>query len=397
MGNNTTAQFKESVQRELFENIVPFWVKHTRDNVHGGFYGRINNNLQIYKKADKSLILTVRVLWTFSALQRLKEDDDYLQMAEHAYRFLSEKFLDRKYGGAFWLVDYQGRVLETKKKIYGQAFTIYALAEYYSAFNRQQALEQAVNIYNLIEANNHDNANLGYFEAANRDWTETEEMRLSEVDMNEVKSMNTHLHLMEAYTNLYRVWPDKKLKQRLKELIEVFTKHIIDNKKYHLQLFFNEFWHVKSDIVSFGHDIEASWLLCETADVLENDQLKKSVENNALKMVDAVIKDGFNENDAIYVEMNGKGEIFKKIQWWQQAEAVVGLLNAFKISRDEKYYNHARNAWSFIEKAFADKKNGEWFYELDEDGRPTESYCKVSEWKGPYHNSRACMEILKRS
>jgi len=393
---NNITEFRNRVHSELYENIVPFWVKNTMDKEFGGFYGRISNDLKLIKKARKSLILTARILWTFSALYRIEEKDEYLKMAEHGYRFLLDKFLDRKYGGAFWLVDYEGSVLETKKKIYGQAFSIYALVEYYSAVKDQDALERAITIFKLIEENNHDNENLGYFEAANRDWSATEEMRLSEVDMNEVKSMNTHLHLMEAYTNLYRVWGDKTLKLRLKELIKVFLDHIINPHNFHLQLFFDEFWKPKSDIVSFGHDIEASWLLCETADVLDDEKLGVTIKNAALKLVDAALRDGFSEKNAIYTEMNGKGEIFKNIQWWQQAESVVGLLNAFKISQSEKYYMLALNAWKFVENYFIDKNNGEWFYEINEDDLPTETYCKVSEWKGPYHNTRACLEIIKR-
>ena len=396
MDINNITEFRNRVHSELYENIVPFWVKNTMDKEFGGFYGRISNDLKLIKKARKSLILTARILWTFSALYRIEEKDEYLKMAEHGYRFLLDKFLDRKYGGAFWLVDYEGSVLETKKKIYGQAFSIYALVEYYSAVKDQDALERAIGIFKLIENNNHDDENLGYFEAANRDWSATEEMRLSEVDMNEVKSMNTHLHLMEAYTNLYRVWGDKKLELRLKELIKVFIDHIINPHNNHLQLFFDEFWMPKSDIVSFGHDIEASWLLCETAEVLDDEKLGETIKNVSLKLVEATLRDGFSEKDAIYTEMNGKGKIFKNIQWWQQAESVVGLLNAFKFSQSEKYYKHAYNAWQFIENYFIDKQNGEWFYEINENGLPTESYCKVSEWKGPYHNSRACLEIIKR-
>ncbi len=396
MDINNITEFRNRVHSELYENIVPFWVKNTMDKEFGGFYGRISNDLKLIKKARKSLILTARILWTFSALYRIEEKDEYLKMAEHGYRFLLDKFLDRKYGGAFWLVDYEGSVLETKKKIYGQAFSIYALVEYYSAVKDQDALERAIGIFKLIENNNHDDENLGYFEAANRDWSATEEMRLSEVDMNEVKSMNTHLHLMEAYTNLYRVWGDKKLELRLKELIKVFIDHIINPHNNHLQLFFDEFWMPKSDIVSFGHDIEASWLLCETAEVLDDEKLGETIKNVSLKLVEATLRDGFSEKDAIYTEMNGKGKIFKNIQWWQQAESIVGLLNAFKFSQSEKYYKYAYNAWQFIENYFIDKQNGEWFYEINENGLPTESYCKVSEWKGPYHNSRACLEIIKR-
>jgi len=389
-------EFRKAVYKELYDNIIPFWTRYAMDFEYGGYYGRIKNNLAIEKKARKSLILTARIIWSFSTLYHLDQKEKYLKMAEHGYRFLMDKFFDQKYGGTFWLVDYEGVVLDAKKKIYGQAFTIYALVEYYTATGTREALDNAVMIFNLIEKNNHDKQNFGYFEASNRDWSTTEEMRLSEVDMNEVKSMNTHLHLMEAYSALYRVWKDEKLKIRLEELVSIFLDYIIDMKTYHLKLFFDELWKVKSNTISFGHDIETSWLLCEAADLLDSAKLKTKIEELGIKMVDVTLGEGFSKKNAIYTERNEKGILLKNIQWWQQAEAVVGLLNAFKISGDEKYLIHAQKAWDFIETYFADRKNGEWFYEITEDNLPEPSYNKVSEWKGPYHNIRACLEIIKR-
>jgi len=396
MESRDIKNFRERVRKELFGNIVPFWIIHTMDKEFGGFFGRISNDLKVEKEAQKSLILIARIVWTFSALFRFEQKPEYLRMAKHGYDFLIDKFLDNKYGGTYWLVDYEGSVLVALKKIYGQAFSIYAFVEYYSATREQDALDNAIQIYELIEKNNYDKENQGYMEAANRDWSTTEEMRLSEVDMNEVKSMNTHLHLMEAYTSLYRVWKDEGLKAKLEELINVFINHIIDPETLHLKLFFDEVWNVKSKSVSFGHDIEAGWLLCEAVDVLENSVLKEKVHSLILKMADVTLKEGFSEQTAIYTEMDGDGSLDKNIQWWPQSEAVVGLLNAFDVSGHELYLFQAEKAWKFIESNFVDKKFGEWFYEVDNNNSPVKELNKVSEWKGPYHNSRACIEILKR-
>ena len=388
--------FREKVRSELFDNIIPFWINYTQDEEYGGFYGRITNDLQIDKEAPKSLILTTRILWTFSALFREKSDPEYLMMARRAYEFLNTKFFDDKFGGVFWLVDYKGNVLVDQKKIYGQAFIIYALSEFYAATSEQQALEQAISIYNLVEKYNYDSNNRGYFETSNRDWTIAEEMRLSEVDMDEKKSMNTHLHLMEAYTTLFRHWPDPILKEKLKEIINVLIEFIIDKNSNHFKLFFDDLWNVKSNAISFGHDIEGSWLLCEAAEELGESQLIDKVRSIALQIVSATIRDGFDERCAIFSEQNEDGSLERKTDWWQQAEAIVGFVNAFQLTKEPEYLEWAIIGWDFIESNFVDRKHGEWFYEIGENGKPNDKQYKVSEWKGPYHNGRACLEILRR-
>jgi mannobiose 2-epimerase len=396
MEKKSVKEFSDSVESELSDNIVPFWLMHTRDCRNGGFYGRISNDLVIKKKAHKSLILTARILWTFAALHHFSPWDEYLRMAEHAYASLLKHFFDEEYGGAFWLVDYKGKVINEKKKIYGQAFTIYALSEFYGTTGRVEILDKALEIYRLIEKHNYDRQYKGYFETSNRDWTIAEEMRLSEVDMNEMKSMNTHLHLLEAYTNLYRYWPDPELKKRLKELIDVFISFIIDPQTDHFKLFFDERWNRKSDSISFGHDIEGSWLLCEAAAIVDDEALKEQIKKIAIDMVNATMKEGFSERFGIFAEMNGDGTVFREVHWWQQAEAVVGFINAYQITSDSLFLDWAVKAWKYITDTLVDRTHGEWFYEISEDGKPDNQRYKVSEWKGPYHNGRACLEILKR-
>jgi len=226
METDAIRQFYDEVERELFGNIIPFWLDKTQDTENGGFYGRILNNLSIERGAPKSLILNARILWTFSALFKFRENEAYLHMARRASDYLKNYFYDPQFGGVFWLVDSTGKVIDDKKRIYGQAFMIYALAEFYSATKHRNVLDEAISIYNLIEKHNYDKKHLGYLETSNRNWTIAEEMRLSEVDMNEMKSMNTHLHLMEAYAALYSVWPDSNLKQKLTELIHDFEAYI---------------------------------------------------------------------------------------------------------------------------------------------------------------------------
>ena len=286
MESNTILVFCKRVEKELFENITPFWINYSKDNESGGFYGRISNDLVVDHEAPKSLILNTRILWTFSVLYQFRENEEFLYMAERAYNYIINHFFDHEMGGVYWLLDYKGQVIDNRKKIYGQAFTIYAFTEYYAATQNEKALEHAKSVFKLIEQHNFDKENTGYFEASNRNWTIAEDLRLSATDMNEKKSMNTHLHLIEAYTTLYKFWKDDLLKSRLIGLMNNFTTHIINPDTYHFILFQDELWQSKSDHVSFGHDIEGSWLLCEAAKILGDSELIQKTNDVAVKMVE---------------------------------------------------------------------------------------------------------------
>lgn len=390
-------QFREKVENNLFENIIPFWLRHSVDVENGGFYGRISNDLIIDTMAPKSLILISRILWSFSALYQFRPAQQYLDLASRAYDYLQDKFLDKEHGGYYWLVDHKGKAIEDMKKIYGQAFVIYSFCEYYTASGDKSALDNAIVVFELIEKYNHDDEFKGYFEASHRNWSIAENMRLSEVDMAEKKSMNTHLHMMEAYTNLFRFWKDERICVRLRELIQCHLNHIIDPDTNHLRMFFDERWNPKSSVVSFGHDIETSWLLCEAANVLGDDGLIARVRELALKMVTVTAREGISEPGAIYAEKNGNGETSANgFDWWPQAEAVVGFLNAFQYSGRESDLAMAMRLWDFIENNLVDTEFGEWFYAVTSAGLPNPGRSKVCEWKGPYHNSRSCIEILNR-
>jgi len=391
-------QFRNRISRNLNENIIPFWMTHAIDRQNGGFYGRITNDLRIEKNAPRGLILIGRILWTFSALYRYDKNESYLTVAQRAYQYLTDKFIDRKYGGAFWMITPQGEPTEDLKKIYGQAFAIYAFSEYYAATGEKAALEEALDIFHLIETYCHDSANLGYLEAANRDWSPTENLQLSAVDLNEKKSMNSHLHLLEALANLLRVSRDDLVRSRLREMIECHLDFIINPATNHLSLFFDEFWNRKSEVISFGHDIEASWLLCEAAEVLGEKATISKVQQTTLKMVAAVAAEGFTEKGALIMEKDAAGNLLRTgFDWWPQAEAVVGLLNAYEIGGNFDYIQRALRTWDFIEKYFVDNQYGEWFYEVSGEGVPNPNKYKVSEWKCPYHNVRTCLEVLRRT
>ncbi|MGG1612287.1 AGE family epimerase/isomerase [Paenibacillus phoenicis] len=391
-----THDWKVQLQQELQGNILPFWIEHTIDWQHGGFVGYIDEQLNKHPEADKGLVLHARILWTFASAYRRFPDPKYLEIAERAYDYLKTHFVDPQYGGFYWMVDVQGRPVQDKKQVYGQAFVIYALTEYYRATSSEEALEQAVNLYRLLEQHSYDPVHKGYVEALSRDWKPTGDLSLSNKDLNEKKSMNTHLHVLEAYTNLYRVWKSSELRGSLSELIEVTLEQIIDPKTAHFLLFFDDGWQVKGHHVSYGHDIEGSWLLVEAAEVLGEPALLQRVKETALKMADAVYAEGVDRDGGIWNEADPNGLTDDNKDWWPQAEAMVGFYNAYQLTGDPKYRAAAANSWSFIQTYLVDRKHGEWFWGVDRGGAPLPGEPKVSPWKCPYHNSRACLEMLER-
>ena len=283
-----------------------------------------------------------------------------------------------------------------KKRVYGQAFTVFALAEYYEATHSEEVLRRAMHLFEIIEETSHDPKYGGYFETYERDWTLARDQRLSEADMNEKKSMNTHLHMLEAYANLSRTCQGEKLGQRLRELIEIFLNRIIDPKNHHFLLFFEEDWKPKSEIVSFGHDIEGSWLLCEAAEICGDPQLLKSVQDEALQMAQAVYDEAVDSDGGIFHEAEHGQIIDRDKHWWPQSEAVIGFLNAFRLSGREQFRVAADRSWEFIDKYIIDHRHGEWFWTVSRDGVPSKDKFKVDEWKCPYHNSRMCFEAMAR-
>jgi mannobiose 2-epimerase len=388
--------FIQSVQEELQNNLLPFWLQKSTDIEHGGFIGWMSNEGIIDPVSPKALILNTRLLWTFSALYRFNEDERCRELARRAYDYLQTFFWDTQHGGAFWQVNYQGNLLDDSKKIYGQAFYIYALSEYFLAFSEQAALDRATELFSLIDSASHDDTLGGYIEVCNRDWSIAEDLRLSDKDMDEKKSMNNHLHVLEAYTNLYRILPEVKLKTRLAELLELFAKHIIDSNTGHMNHFFDDNWKPKSQNYTFGHDIEASWLLCEAAEALGDPNITSQTENLALNLARITLVEGlYNDGGLCYEGQAGKITDPNR-EWWPQAETVVGFLNAYQLCGEESFLVAARKTWDFITNYIVDKKHGDWFWRIDENGRPDMNEPKVSQWKGPYHSVRMCIEATRR-
>jgi cellobiose epimerase len=384
----------EALRNNLEKNILSYWIENTLDENHGGFVGHIHSNNEVLKTAEKGAILNSRILWTFSMAAQTLQNEKYPETAHRAYQYIKDFFIDKTYGGIFWSVDYKGNPTERKKQIYAQSFAIYGLAEYYKLTKKQEALQLAVDIYRLIESHSFDPVYDGYIEAFTEDWKDLEDVRLSPKEINSKKTMNTHLHIMEAFTNLYRVWPDRMLYYSLKNLIRVFIQYFIKNS-FHLQLFFDEKWNPLDRIVSFGHDIECSWLLAEAAEILGDKSLISETRKIAVKMTDAC-EPGFTADGGLMYEIEEDGKPDTDKHWWPQAEALVGLVNTFQITNNEKYIRKTYKMWDFIDSHLVDKNHGEWFYKVNQEGHPSPENEKVGFWKCPYHNSRACFEVISR-
>ena len=352
-------EFSQKAAAQLYGNILPFWCGPALDHEQGGWMAWLSNDLKPDRARPKGLILNTRILWTFSAVHRAGPQPLFRQMADRALDVVLHQFWDQEHGGAFWRLDGNGRVLDDSKKTYGQAFCIYALAEYVRAFGGAEALARARELFELLERHAHDPVGGGYWEVRRRDWSEAgPEARLSDRDMNEKKSMNNHLHVLEAFAVLSQVWDDPRVKLRLRELISLFEERILDARTGHFQHFFDEQWKVRSDTCTYGHDIEGSWLLCEAAEALADAPLLRRIEAVALRLAETALREGVGADGGLCYEGRSGKVIDSGREWWPLAEAAVGFLNAWQLSGDVKYYTAARRAWDYIEGHLVDRVHG---------------------------------------
>ena len=392
--NNT--DFRRQLQDELTGNILPFWMTQAVDRVNGGFYGALTNDLVVHNEEPRSAILCARILWTYAAAYRRLGDEEYLSMARRAYNYLTDVFLDPQYGGLYWSVDALGKAVFTRKHHYAQAFGIYGLSEYYRATGQPESLELAQALFHLLEKHAYDPVYGGYIEGSGRKWEPLADMRLSERDLNSRKSMNTMLHILEAYTNLLRVWPDAALRAQHRLLIDTFQKHIVDPSTGHFKLFFDDRWNSLLENVSYGHDIEGSWLLVEAAEAQADPALLEQVRETAVQIASAVYEDGLEPDGSLPYEAGPHGLVDSHKSWWVHAEAMLGFYNAYQLSGQERFRQAAYRIWDYIQDRMVDRTYGDWLKRLQRDGTPDQASYKVGPWECPYHHSRACFEMLDR-
>lgn len=406
---NELMSFRELFLKELHENILAFWMKFGVEKEGHGFYGAADLKGNPVAEAPKSCVLNARILWTFSEAAIHFKNNQYAAIADKAFRVLEDDFADKIHGGYFMSIDSNNRPLDTIKHTYAQAFVLYALSKYYE-FRPSEELKKAISGYfEFLEEKSKDKINPGYFEAFTRDWQLYSENRMA--DNNEPRSMNTHLHILEAYAAFYKVSKNELAGKRLKELLQLFIEKII-RKSGHLGIFYNELFEEAASsrgICSFGHDIEASWLLWEAAEILDDHEITAQMKPLSIKMLDAVDRVGVDKDGGLFLESTRFGSHLRTNKhWWPQAETLVAFMNGFEISSDKKYWEKLKLSWNFVDTYVIDHVNGEWFtkvnrlgvpYLIEPEDDPSPYYrndWKIDPWKCPYHNGRAMMELVKR-
>ncbi|MEZ7516653.1 AGE family epimerase/isomerase [Flavobacterium frigidarium] len=387
-------QLKAELTAELY-NILSYWSDNTMDNKNGGFVGQIDGNNEIVSDAEKGSVLNARILWTFSSSYQLSKNEKHKNVAKRAFDYLSTHFYDAESGGLFWSINADTSPKDTKNQIYALAFAIYGLSEYYIISKDEKALEMAINLYHKIQQYSYDPINKGYLEAFTRDWQNIDDLRLSDKDANEKKTMNTHLHIVEGFANLYKVWKDETLRNVIVELLETIETHFINEKTGHLHLFFDEKWVEKPDVISYGHDIEAAWLLQQCAEIVDDKKLIANYKKYALQMTNATLE-GIDTDGGLWYEFDPEtNELIDEKHWWPQAELLIGFYNAYQLTGNENYFEVVLKNWEFIKTHIVDSQNGEWFWGVNRDYSLIEKD-KAGFWKCPYHNGRACLELINR-
>lgn len=408
--NQTIDMLKTEMKDVVENNILSFWLK-MQDEENGGFYGRMTGEGHLEKQADKGCILNARILWSFSAAYRVLKKPEYLAAATRAKDYILQHFIDREFGGAYWSLNYKGQPIDTKKQFYAIGFVIYGLTEYVRATGDVEAFQEAMALYHCIEEHSIDPKYGGYIEAQTREWNDIEDMRLSDLDANYPKSQNTHLHIIEPYTNLYRTMQEvealktlpnfesekNRVEVSLRNLITIFTDIILNTDTHHLDLFFDMDWTRGAGwLESYGHDIECSWLMHEAALVLGDKDVLMKVEP-IVKLVAKASEKGLNADGSMTHEANlDTGHVDADRHWWVQAETVVGFINIYQHFGDQKALEKALNCWTYIKENLIDNELGEWYWSRDPERNINKTDDHAGFWKCPYHNSRMCLEIIER-
>lgn len=394
---------KEFLQAQLTESVLPFWLAQ-QDKDHGGFYGKVTIDLERDPHAPKGGVMISRFLWSFSHSYAVLQNKEYKPVADHAYTFLIDTLWDKKYGGIYWLVDSSGEPLNTIKHVYAQAFAIYGLSEYAKIAPESEALSYAKKLYDLIEEKAYNSDTKGYEEEFDQVWHQKNLTQIATNNLEVHYTTNTLLHLLEAYTNLYTVWQNDVLLERIKHLLTLFTQHICHSQGYCLQEF-NQNWDSVHPGVSYGHDIETSWLVDETLEKCQiTGELANQVHEMTASLASYCFENGLDNVGWMNSHTDSQYQDETKV-WWIQAEAVIGLFHAFQQSGDHRYSESSHLLSKLIQQNFVDDRpRSEWYSRLDSEGNLLSVLRKngkleenISDaWKGPYHTVRFYLEMIKR-
>ncbi len=382
--------------RTELDNIFKYWSSEAIDPETNQFYGSISWDGIKDAKANKGIIMYSRQLWSFSLAAKFYSSEEYAAIADNTYKFFTSFFEDKKHGGYFWETDFEGNLLDDKKQTYAQAFSLYALTEYYKLTKKEEVAEKAHKQFNLIIEKCFDPEFGGYMEGFTREWEFDKDNRLSEKDAFAEKSMNTNLHVLEAFMSYCETFKTEESHSALKRIILDFNQFIVDADS-HLVLFMDKSWKSESHIHSYGHDIEAAWMLWEGAEILGDKEILGHTKVIVQKMVNTFIAEGFDKDGAVYFEKHtNTGQIETDRHWWPQCEAMEGLACAYGITGNEEYLKYITKVWEFIKQNVIDYKNGEWHTVVDKTGKPYPTEDKGGMWKTPYHNGRALFKLVKR-
>lgn len=385
----------QDFKKVLCENILPFWNRMV-DKENGGFYGYADASGVPDKKSDKGVILNSRILWFYSSAYLLLKDEKLLDNAKHAYQFLTGHCMDKEYGGVYWSVDYIGNPADEMKHTYNQAFAVYALSAYYEAGGETEALKAAMSIYRLIEEKCKDEG--GYLENFERNFVLSEDNeKLSENGVMAKRTMNTILHVMEAYTALYKVNPCEEIKSSMEEIADILRNKIYDDRTKRLEVFFDSEYHSLIDLESYGHDIEASWLIHRAIEVFDDKEVTEKLDSIVDILAETTYKNGLmGKQEALYNECERGVDDTRRV-WWVQAEAVTGFYNIYQRHPEKtEYKTVAENIFNYIQEHFLDKVHGEWLENVYDDEEKNKNQALMHQWKCPYHNGRMCLEMMQR-
>ncbi|HEX3021208.1 MAG TPA: AGE family epimerase/isomerase [Lachnospiraceae bacterium] len=381
------------VKDMLVERIIPFW-RNLKDTEYGGYYGLLDYNLHLQRTAEKGCILNSRILWFFSNAYMTLGDKMLLEDARHSFDFMVDHCFDKENGGVYWSLNYDGSVKDSTKHTYNQAFAIYALSSFYDASKEEKALVLAKELFHVVETKCKDE--VGYLEAFKKDFSPANNDKLSENGILAEKTMNTLLHVFEAYTELYRVSHMPEVKEQLVFILDTIANKIYNKDLTRQEVFFDRNLNPILDLHSYGHDIETAWLVDRGCEVLQDEEITKRMSVITLALTKKIYDIAY-VNHSVLNECD-RGKVNTLRIWWVQAEGVVGFLNGYEKTGKEEYLQAAADIWNFIKEFVLDKREGsEWFWAVDENGIPLKGKPIVEPWKCPYHNGRMCFEVIRRN
>jgi cellobiose epimerase len=392
MADSLTVTLQQEARQEA-RAIFGWWQTHMPDE-KDGFWGEVSANGAPVKDAPRAVILYTRLLWFFSAMASYLESPEALELAHRAAGYIRVHFLDPDHGGLYWLLDHKGQVIDAKKQGYAQAFGIYAFSEYYRVTGDLASLDIARRLQREIEERFWEPRHGGYIEALSAVWLPLDDQRLSDKDVDAPKTMNTHLHIVEAYTHLHRVASDDLSHAALYRALDIFAERFVDPNSHHLRLFYDLDWTDRTHAVSYGHDIEASWLMWEAACILDEPPVTARVRPLVIGLAGTTLKRGVMPNGAIAYEQDFNGRLDPAGEWWGQAEALIGFVNAWELTRNRAYLDATENLWRLLKSQFGAGGSSEWTWYAKDAGRPPQ--VKAGQWKCPYHNGRAMIELDER-